>query len=137
MRSLRWSVEYGESIGEHAAEALEQFLLLAGRQFLPPGFARRGWVQARGGAGLGRLDMVRLLRYGRGSPDTSGRVQARPRGKRSPEVLYSARQRLRRLEVFVWSFFKLAKKLSIGALSQQFPRRLMLHPIRSSLNRRW
>ena len=35
------------------------------------------------------------------------------------------------------SFFRLAKKLSIGTLSQQFPRRLMLQVISWPASRRW
>ena len=35
------------------------------------------------------------------------------------------------------SFLRLAKKLSVGALSQQLPRRLMLHTIPASLSCFW
>jgi hypothetical protein len=39
--------------------------------------------------------------------------------------------------VVVRSFFRLAKKLSIGALSQQSARRLMLHVMPYRARRRW
>ena len=137
MRSLRRSVGVRQSIRQHAAEALQEFLLLAARQILPPGFGPRRRVQARGGAEVGRFDMIRILRNERDAPDTNGPVRATPTGMRSPKRVIPPRQRMRREEVSVGSVFRLAKKLSMGALSQQLPRRLMLHAIPWAPSRPW
>src|SRR5262245_6794280 len=130
MRCLLRRVGYGESLGEHAAEVSEQLFLLTDRQILPPRFGRRKWGQARGGVRTGWSDMGWLLqRCERGTRGTSVPVRARPTGRRSLEVLYHPRQRLRREEAVVGSVFSVAKKLSTGALSQHWATRLMLHTI--------
>src|SRR5258708_5347015 len=110
MRSLRWSVGVRQSIRQHAAEALQQFLLLTARQILPPGFGPRRRDQARGGGEVGRFDMIRILRNERDAPDTSGPVRATPTGTRSPKQVIPPRQRTSREEVFVGSVLRLAKK---------------------------
>jgi len=125
MRPLRGCVGYGESLGEHSAEPLEQLLLMAGRQILPPGFGQWRRVQARGGAGAGRLDMVRLLRRGRETPDRSGPGRAGPTGTRLP-LLYQRRQRLRLEEVVVGSSLIVLIKRSAYPFSSGSPTLAML-----------
>ena len=93
MRPLRLCVGAGESLREHPAELSEQFLLMAGRQVLPPRPGRWGRAQARGGAGKDRSGMVQLLRRWRDAPDRSGPGRARPTDTRPP-LLYPCRQRL-------------------------------------------
>ena len=56
------------------------------------------------------------------------------------DVIKNTRPRLRSARVIlpvIRSFLSVAKELSIIALSQQFPRRLMLHAMFSSRNNFW
>src|SRR5262245_47776776 len=98
-------VAAGEAVGEHLAEQAEEFLLVRRRQVLPTGFARRRRrLQARGGAIVGRSDMVQVLRAC-GTSRRSGPVRARPTGTQLRRLLYPDRQRVRREAVFVGSVF--------------------------------
>src|SRR5262245_50417052 len=91
-----------QPIGQHPAEQAEQFLLALGWQVRPLGLWRgRGRSQARGGTGKGWSDMVRFLRYECGTSAPSGPARVTPTGRRSPEMLYPARQRVLRAPVFV------------------------------------
>src|ERR671935_1818119 len=94
-------VAAGEAVGEHPAEQAEELLLVRRRQGLPTGFAwRRCRLQARGGAVVGRSDMVQVLRAC-GTSRRSGPIRARPTGTPPGRLLYPARQRLLREAVSV------------------------------------
>lgn len=112
---LHRCVGYGESLGEHSAEAIEQFLLQTDWQILPAGLDCPRKNQAWG-AVVGSLNMMWFLQRGElDSPDTNGQVRVKPTDTRSPEMLYALRQRLRRLEVFAGSFFNVWQNLSAYA----------------------
>src|SRR5919198_2750235 len=102
MRHLLVRVGDRQPIGQHPAEQAKQFLLALGWQVRPPGLWR-GRSQARGGTGKGWSGMVRFLRYECGVVAPSGPVRVTPTGRRSPELLYPARQRVLRAPVFVGS----------------------------------
>src|SRR5947209_10368512 len=110
-----------EPVVEHPAEQAEKFLLTLRRQVLPAGFARR-WrrLQARGGAVVGRSDMVQVLRAC-GTSRRSGPTRAGPTGTQPRRLLYPARQRARREAVFVGSVFTVRHSRSTNTLSRQRP----------------